>query len=727
MKGKWITCEKEVQTPLFVKKIVLGEISSASIDISGLGYFTLFINGKAVTRDLFTPAQTDYANTRDLRKFTYPINDTLTHRVLYTHYDITRFLKIGENTVEVIVGNGWWRQTERVAEGNCSYSEELLLIYDIKVTDKDGCTETYSTDGTERVFVYPILESNLFLGETIDTRLFLSEFKSAEVYISDFMPDNFDLQTCPPDRVIETLIPKLINCGERMIYDVGKNISGVVAIKVKGKSGDKIILRFSEELENNELDFNTTGYRYRGSSGRQQLQSDCFVLNGEEQEIRPMFVWHGFRYFDMKMPRDTIVSDIKVEVIHTDVKVTSEFKCDNEVLNWIYNAFIRTQLNNIHGCVPSDCPTRERLGYTGDGNICSGAVCSFFDAADMYKKWIRDIIDCQDIHNGHIQHTAPFMGGGGGPGGWGGAIIKVPFNCYITYNDKEFLKMTYEPMKKWVEYMKSHCDDYILTHEEKDGWCLGDWSQEIGSKLISAEFANTCLMIDQLKTIALVADILGDTCSAEYLDFAEKCRLSLFNKFFSDGTYCNGIGAAEAFAIWAELPQHENLIRPLCERYSKIGYFDTGIFGTYILTTVLFSTGNGKLAVDLLTSDNPKCGFKAMMNRNATTLYELLDLRGTADHPMFGASAQMLLKGLLGINASDLYMQSHIVYITPCLDSVVKKAEGSVLTPEGRISVKFNVESEKIIDIEIPNGVKACFNYGATDYTLSPGLNHIVL
>ena len=110
------------------------------------------------------------------------------------------------------------------------------------------------------------------------------------------------------------------------------------------------------------------------------------------------------------------------EVIHTDVAVTSSFSCSDPVLNWLYEAYIRTQLDNYHGCIPSDCPHRERLGYTGDGQLTAETAMLLLDTKELYRKWYQDILDSQGAETGHIPHTAPFLGGGGGPGGWGCAV-----------------------------------------------------------------------------------------------------------------------------------------------------------------------------------------------------------------------------------------------------------------------------------------------------------------
>ena len=154
---------------------------------------------------------------------------------------------------------------------------------------------------------------------------------------------------------------------------------------------------------------------------------DVFVGDGATHTFAPQFVWHAFRYLEVTGPG---VQSVSVAVVHADTPVTAAFECSSPELNWLFDAYVRTQLDNMHGGVPSDCPHRERLGYTGDGQVCAPAAMLMLDSRAFYRKWIRDIFDSQDKTTGHVNHTAPFAGGGGGPGGWGCAAVTVPYHFY---------------------------------------------------------------------------------------------------------------------------------------------------------------------------------------------------------------------------------------------------------------------------------------------------------
>ncbi len=704
MNGKWITCDASVETPLFEKQFTVRNGEQVKISICGLGYFTLLCNGKPVTDDLFVPAQTNYT-TRDLTVFGYPIYDTISTRTLYVSYDLTAFVHAGENTLSVILGNGWYRQNERLGETHGWYGDSLLCCFDLYLTDPNGTTRIICSDGTENGYVYPILHCGIFSGELWDTRMFAKPLPKTEVKVCEYHTDRLELQTCPRDRVIRTICPKEI---APSVYDAGENITGRVVLKVKGESGAKITLQYAEEQENGVLDFISTGGGWRGLTGdRYQIQEDAFLLDGSAQTLTTMFVFHCFRYFSVA--GEATIENVRVEVIHTDIERTSTFTSDNAALNWLYDAYCRTQLDNLHGCVPSDCPHRERLGYTGDGQICAPAVMLCFDAKEVYRKWIADILDCQDQKGGHVQHTAPFMGGGGGPGGWGGAIVLVPWDFYCRYGDKEMLADTYFAMQRYLEYLFAHSDNHLVMREEKGGWCLGDWATP-GGKHLPEPFVNTCYLIVCLEIVAKVTQILGYGDGAAYLAVADASRKAVEQTYYDGTQYIGGDFGADAFAAFAKLPHAEEALARTAEKYRKLGYMDTGFLATAILPEMLFTHGYAADAVALMASEDTTTLFGAMRKAGATTIWEYSrNPKVSQCHPMYGACTAQLFTGLLGIRQRENTAGYTDLVISPTLDSLVKHAAGSIYTAHGRVSVEFTVSetgSTELI-VEIPEGVQA--------------------
>ena len=504
--AKWLTAGKEEQAPCIVKQFNIGKAKNAVLDITGLGYFSFKINGRKITNDLFTPVFSDFRE-RDFNNLLYPINDKMTHRVYFCRYDVSKFLKEGENVLTVFLGNGWYRQNKRTAEGHLEFGDKLITKFSLRYVDENDILKEIISDGSEKWHSTEIIENNIFYGEVHDARKSNEKKECYPVSVEKEFETIYSLQNCPSERVIRTILPKLINeYGNARVYDVGETVSGWVKIKATGRSGEEISINHGEMLTPEKtLDVTTVGGKIENDSGEPQLQLMRYILDGKPRVYKPKFCRQAFRYFEVRGNAEVL----GVEVVHTDLKERTTFECGNSVLNWLYDAFGRTQIMNMHDGFPSDCPHRERLGYTGDGQIAASAAMTFFESERFYRKWITDICDCQNIINGHIQHTAPFYGGGGGPVGWGGAIVEVPYAFYLHYGDKSVIAETMPHMLKWVEYILTRSENGLVCREEKGGWCLGDWAAD-GEMIIPQEFVNTTLFIRCLDRIIYLLNEIGE-------------------------------------------------------------------------------------------------------------------------------------------------------------------------------------------------------------------------
>lgn len=723
--AQWIACPDAVVSPIIRKTFSLRKPVQGKIAITGLGYFTLTLNGQPVTDQVHMPAVTDY-EPRDMSHWTYPLFDQTTHRILYLRFDLTPWLRDGENTLEIQLGPGWYCQTERQAEGNMTFSSQLKSCFSAEIQTADGAVIGVLSDGTEQWRSSDLVYSNLFIGETHDARL---RYTAAEWHpvISVPAPEaELTEQTGPSDRVIRTIRPKLLRTvGNRRIYDAGENISGWVSVETAGGAGETIRLTFAEEIRNGDLDTDSTGSGYRMTSGRYQIQTDTFICSGRPEVFRPKFIWHGFRYFDVTGPADVLT----VEVVHTDLSVTSSFESGNDTLNWLYDAYIRTELDNIHGCVPSDCPHRERLGYTGDGQITAKTAMLMLDTREMYRKWIHDILDCQDRLTGHVQHTAPLMGGGGGPGGWGCAMVIVPDEFDRHYDDRELLAECYPHMKQWVGYLKCHSEGGLVKTEEYEGWCLGDWAS-LNPVRIPEVYVNTCYFLDTLNRMTHIANRLEQPADAQlYARYAEVVRNALIRTYRdpATGSFCGGIQAADAYAVWAGLDDDGRAMQNLVRRYRRVRFFDTGFLGTEILIDVLMSHGECDLAYALLTTPE-KGGYAYMKAHGLTTIGEYWHLGGSHNHPMYGAPVRHLLDGFLGIRQpADSYGYRTLV-IEPQIPEALDYASGSVSLPCGVVSVKWTQTADHMaLCVELPAEKNAELNLAGQTWSLHGGKNEMTI
>ncbi len=658
----WIRADEHAVAPVFYKEVTVNSTEHASIEICGLGFFELYVNGKKVGDDYFVPSCSDYTE-RDLSRAYYPIYDTMEHIVYYKTYSLSDYLKQGGNRIEILLGDGWYRQTMRTAEGAVSFGIPCL-IFSLFADGKE-----YLSDETVLWRESHITFQNIFFGEKQDHTRPLGAWQRAfpaEAPTGMLAPD-----PAPADKLIRTITPRILKSENGVtLYDAGENISGFVSFR-GGAFGELIKLTFAECLYDDMTLNEKTGGGH---------QNEEYICDGTDRVYHPHFCYHGFRYFEISGN----VRDVTVCVVHADVKRTSSFSSDHPILQFLYDATVRSLLSNLHGGVISDCPHRERLGYTGDGQITADVALLLLDAEAFYRKWMRDIALGQDKKTGHVQHTAPLMGGGGGPGGWGSAIVTVPYMLYRHSGELKILEQYFPNMLLWVAYMEAHSENGLVVREEEKGWCLRDWCTP--EKVILPEpFVNTYFLIKSLSRMAEIAALLGKD-NTPYLQKAETIKTALVETYYdkNQNTFCGGVQGADAFAADIGLGNRAMLDK-LAEKYDALGEFDTGIFGTDILIRILFENGYADTALTLMTSEKGN-SFGTQYRRGETTLCENWNHDGWShNHHMFGQMTAYLFRYLLGIQISD-----HDVMVCPAEHTKTLSVKGALQTRFGKITVERN-------------------------------------
>ncbi len=731
--AKWVSAPADIVAPLFRSEFFANNVEKASITICGLGMFELFINGKKVSDDLLVPAFSQYCY-RDLSAHYKIRQDVMSYRTYVLRYDITDYLSDGANALGVCLGNGWYNLDDE-GDGDPTWTSygELKLCYKIDIEYNNGTTGEILSDESLRFAESEITYNNIYGGERHDYSRAKKGFSSVGYDASDWSavslssaPEcEFMLQTCPPDRVIRTVTAvKIKDFGDYSIYDCGEGITGY-AVVTPCENGEEITVRYADALnEDHTLDFYPSG----GDGGK--LQQEVFAHTAAGESYYPHFCWHAFRYIELS-------NNARIEsvnVVHSDCPVTSDFDSDNDVLNWLYKTYLRTQIDNMHCGVPSDCPHIERLGYTGDGQLCAEAVMLMTDSKEFYLKWMGDIADCQDVETGHVQHTTPFCGGGGGPAAWGGAIVVVPYVFYKTFGDKSVVEQYLPNMLSYVDYMVSHSECGLVCREETE-WCLGDWCAPMelhkpephtkSRVLIPETYVNTVLFIKQMKMVIELAQLIGkEDCVSHLSELIGNASKMINVAYFSPMThcYCGDVQGANSLALDAGLGD-EKTLQMTVEKYYDRGCFDTGIVATDVLPRILFESGNAQLAFTLMSARKaPSFGY--MMEQGATTLWEDWLPERSLNHPMFGALTRYLFTYLLGITQrADSAGFEHIV-IKPCLVEGMNRASGYITTVKGKIAVSYEKKGDSVcFNVTLPENASAEFICGKYSSTLSGGKN----
>lgn len=689
------------------------------LNILGLGFFKCYINGVCINPDTFLPLSSDYEASCD------PVGQVLSaHRVYVPQFDITPFVQKGENTIAVQYGGGWYTCP-------CRIFGLPKAIYRITIEDED--IRHYVSDENCRVGRGFVESYEFTQGEHQNYEAWKDclgiDFDDSDweyAVVVEPLDTEYCITDCPRDCLIAQLPLKRIGKGERgVVYDCGQNTVGYPVLELHAKAGERVEVCFSEELMvDGRIDL-THGH----------MQSFSIVSDGTVRRVQPEFTWFGFRCMEIIGAAEPIC----VKVVHADIDVSSTFESDNETLNWIYKTFAHTMLCNMHTGHPSDCPHIERRGYTGDGQLTCHAALSVLDARAFYEKWLQDIADGQDALSGHVQYTAPYILSGGGPGGWGCAIVEVPYQLYKHYGDKQILSKYYKNMRRYIDYLEAHSEFGLVTSDEKGCWCLGDWcgpnilhpDKDITSHnqqvILPAPLVNTYFMVKSLQRMCEIAGIIGrDEDIEEYKQKAflraSAIRAAYFNTF--DDNFVMNVQGANAYAVDLGLG-NEQTYSNMRTYYQKLGCYDTGIFATDILTRVLFERGDAELAVDLLTQ-NGEQGFEHWRREGATTFHEYWDSNRSRshNHPMFGAPAAYFFEYLLGIQQTAESAAYKSLVIEPQAVSKFGRMRGSMKIPNGTLAVSYRKENSKIhFEITIPSNVEAVFKYGGGGFLLNEGTN----
>lgn len=714
--AKWISTGGSCCTPMIRKVVELPKVKSAQIVIAGLGFYEVYINGKKVSDDLFLPLNTDFHERPDVLYRGVPYDEKMRHRLYCPIYDITSYLKEGINTLCFVMGPGWYE-----IPNECYQYGNIKLCYAVSYLDENG-EEYWLGSGEDHKWKQSyVKKANLFQGEFHDYADFDEEWMLPEYDDSDWemvtveqAPDTVLYeQDCPADKVIRHISPKLIEKkGDVCIYDAGELITGYPVLVSEAPAGTEITVMYGELL-------NKKG---RLAKANVYKQKTIFITDGTRREMHCRFTWFGFRYFEVTGNAQVV----DCAVIHSDVAVNSDFSSNSKTLNWIREAYIRTQLDNMHCGIPSDCPHVERRGYTGDGQLTCSAAMMQLDARKFYRKWIGDIVDCQDSITGHMQYTAPYIPSGGGPGGWGCAIVMVPYIYYKNYGDTEILKELYPQMLHWFDYLENHSEGDLVVSDRKGEWCLGDWCvptmgfvNNMDAIYIPAPLVNTYFYIKSMEIVLEIGTIIGKNEADEELrQKIRRKKKALEDTFFDPetGDFAENQQGSNSFAVDLGIGD-ERTFKNMLAHYEKIGKYDTGIFATDVLTRILFERDENDLAIALLTSEKPDTFYSRMM-LGATTIPEYWTGHRSQCHPMFGAVSRYLFEYILGIRQKADSVRYEKVVIEPKCMTTITEAKGYITTASGVISVNYDKER---IRISVPEKTEAVLLLDGKEYLLKSG------
>jgi alpha-L-rhamnosidase len=682
------------------------EISSARAFVTGLGYFELYLNGKKVGEDVLVPNQTNYGKRPGLMNNPIPLEDNFReYRVMYLSYNIKELLKKGDNVIGAVVGNGFYNAPINWTE---SYGTPRF-IGQIYITYTDGTEDVILSDQSWKASKSPILMDLVFDGEHYDARREqrgwctpgFDDSKWEAAALRKTPEGIMKAHMSPTDRVMERIDPVRIDVlgSGHFKVDFGQEISGWVRLSgMTGKAGQKIEIRYVHKTP---------------------VGDNSYTLRGEGTEsYAARFTWFVFREVEIiNWPGELTSGQIKAEAVYSNVETTGKFRCSNELFNSVNRIWWRSQTDNMHGGIASDCPNRERSPYTGDGQVACVTVMHNFDARAFYTKWIRDILGAQDMKTGYVPNGAPWQPGCGGGVAWGAAISIMPWEFYLQYGDTAMLKDNYEGMKGYIRYMLTWTDSNGIMFSQVPGpdgkpnrWMnLGDWSQP--DKLPPDEMVHTFYLWRCADLTARSAKVLGKKVEyEEYSKLAGRTRKAFQIKFYNKekGTY--GAYGGNIFALKMGVPDDQKAIVTASLKADIIangGHVDTGIFGTQFFFEVLSENGLHNLAYEAMNKRTAP-GYGWWLEQGATTSWEGWRDPGSGNHPMFGGGIVWFYRKLAGMNADpEQPGYRHVIFRPQPVDDI-SSTSYSNLTPYGNCAITWRKENEKfLMQISVPVGSTA--------------------
>ena len=668
--------------------------------ISGLGFYELYINRKKVGDHVLDPAQSTYSK-----------------RVYYVTYDIGSYLTEQANSIVIPVAPGWMG-TPR-------------LRIQIEVTYQDGTHEILTSDRLRSVTTGPNMYATVFDGEYYDARLDIPDIYQpgippglmnkdwAWAHNTDDPAGKMEAQKIDPIKVVDTIVPVSVKepASGVYVFDAGRNLAGWAALRVQGKEGTKITLRFAETTYENGL--------VNQENLRNAKVEDTYVLSGKGVETwEPAFTYHGFRYIQVEgLPRPPEKGDIVVKEVRSAVSKSGTFTCSNPLLNSIHQIVVNTEAANLHS-VPTDCPQRdERMGWLNDLTVRIEQAIYNFNLSRFYPKFMNDIQDTQDSL-GTITCVAPFRFGMRPADPVSASYLLLALKCYEFYGNKQMVSDHFDGMKAWVDYLYSRTQNGIVDYSYYGDWCPprdflmhpdgSGVSRDTPGKLISTGYLYYCARI--LSDMAKIAGREAD--ASRYGKLAGEIFAAFNREYWNEqtGGYGSNNQACNSFALYMGLADEKKAPRVLVNLVKDVEKHDyhltTGNLCTKYLLEVLTEQGYPEVAYKIATQTTyPGWGF--MISKGATTLWERWeyatgDAMNSHNHPMMGSVGSWFYKYILGITPDIRYPAFGQFNIRPVIFNDLTFAEGELVTEKGVIKSAWRKSGKTLsFDVSIPANATA--------------------
>ncbi len=694
--------ERPEPAPLFRREFFIGrEVRTARAYICGLGYHELYVNGKKAGDRFLDPAFTRYDK-----------------RALYVTHDITGLLQRGGNAVGVMLGNGWYNLTSRGVWGYdyAAWRDRPAVICRIKIEYSDGADTTIVTDRSWTCAPGPIIFNSIRQGEWYDARREQMGWNRAGFENTSWFPVRrvrgpegvLSAQNCPPVRIHRSIGPVTITKIDTGHYlaDFGQNMAGFVELQARGAAGDKVTLVYAEKTRDGRVDQSNID----GLVASTPFQTDRYIFKGKGREKwHARFTYHGFRYVEVSgFPGQLEKEHLTAHALCTAFESKGSFHCSVPLIDQIQHNTLWSFRNNFIG-YPTDCPQREKNGWTGDAQLAAEAGLFNFKILSAYKKWLRDIAD-EQRPSGEIAAIVPTAGWGyywGNGPAWDSAFILIPWYLYVYTGDVSAIAEHYDQMKRYVDFLtREKADDGIVS------WGLGDWVYE--TTPTPAAITSTAYYYVDALLISRFAGLLGKPRDAEkYAELAAFIRACFLSNFvdLQNGSVGNDSQTALGCALFQGIigEDHRDLfVHALQEKIrGNNGRLDFGILGAKYVLNALAGNGRPETAYRLFNhKDYP--GWGHWIGQDATTLWEDWKGGGSRNHIMFGDVSAWFYKNLGGLQPDPGNPGFKHFFIRPFFSDDMQWAKAKIHSPYGEVRSEWRREDKLVVlDIAVPVNTSA--------------------
>jgi alpha-L-rhamnosidase len=710
--------DKGVGTPgSFLRKTFTLEAvgGGETLRISALGLYRAFINGKRVGNDLLTPGWTAYDK-----------------RLSYQTYAVADLLRAGDNEIEIWLADGWYRS--QMMWGNApiynTWGEYIAAIAELRASASDAAP-VLITDASWQSGELPVRKSGIYYGEAYDARI--APTVSAGSAELAFDTSVLVAHETTPVRELEPIEPVLTweDSEGRTIYDFGQNLGGNVAFTVEGEAGAQVVIEHAEILD-------TDGQFYNVNYRTAEARLEYTLAGGGPEHYRPVFTFQGYRYVRATATGGARITSM-VSVPLTSVgTITGTFTSGNRLVDRLVINTVWSQRSNFIE-VPTDCPQRdERLGWTGDAQVFSGAACYLADVQSFLTKWIRDVMADQRP-DGAVPHVVPDptrvkpkdYPGFTGSTGWGDAIAIVPWQLYLHYGDTAILEEALPAMVKWVDFVWSISDGPIVSPPRSwggRGFTFGDWLQPSGPSAkplptIGDDAAATIYLFITSTLVGRIALVVGKPDIASRMEeMAAKVKAAFATEFITpSGRLAYDDQTSYALAFLHDLIPEDK--REAAKRYFKStilraeGRIGTGFIGTPALLPALVKIGEPGIAADVFLQEEVP-GWLYQVKMGATTIWERWDAiapdgtiynpqMNSYNHYAYGAVCQWLFEGVAGFRPDPDDPGFRTIIFEPTIIPELSPVNASHDSRAGTIRAGWTVEGHKVrYAVTVPEGAK---------------------